>query len=115
HKMTARLRTPRDAVGVDIAAADADTWFRHGVKFGKLRLWIEAQESGLSAKDTDCVPDRAVFRIWHYGVGSGACGDAGIFGGIARLSRVGVVVTFTVAVGVENERRPAGRFLRVVG
>ena len=69
----------------------------------------------MAAEDADRVPDRAVVRIRHHGIGAGSARDAHVLGGVGRLARLGIVVALAVAVGVEHERRPALRFLRVAG
>src|SRR5581483_5307048 len=113
-KVSARFRTPGDAICIDVAAADADAGFWHGEELRKLRLRIETQETGLAAEHADRVPDRAVFRIGHDGVRAGAAGDACVLSRFSRLARLGVLVTLAVPVGVEDERRPTNGFLRIV-
>src|SRR5262249_6983241 len=113
-KMSARFRAPGNAIRVDVTAADADSRLRHGEELRQLRLGIETQEAGLTAEHADRVPDRAIYRIRHDRVRPRAACNARVLSSIGRLARVGVLIALAVAVSVEDERRPAGRLLRVV-
>src|SRR4029078_4957589 len=115
HEVPARFRTPRNTVGVNVTTTNSDARFRRSIELGELRLRIEAHEARLSAKDADRVPDRTILRIRHDGVRSRAAGDTRVLGGISWLPRFGEVVTFAIAVGVEDERRPADCFFRAAG
>src|SRR5215468_6916743 len=53
--------------------------------------------------------------MWHHRVGAGAWHDALVLGRIGRLVRLDIVVTLAVAVGVEDERRPALRLRGIAG
>ena len=61
----------------------------------------------------DGAPDRAVDRARHHGVEARV--DALVLGRIDRLVRLDVGVALAVAVGVEDERRPALRLRGVAG
>src|SRR6266545_3955480 len=65
-----RARSPEYAVLVDVAAAHADAIFRDAVELAELGLGIEAQESRRAGEDVEGVPDRAVGRLRHHGVGT---------------------------------------------
>src|SRR4029453_2313977 len=114
-EVSAGLRPPRDSVRVDVAAANPDAGFRNSVELGKFRLRVKAHEARLAGKDTDGVPDRSVFRMWHHGIRARAPRDARVLAAVGRLAGVGVVIELAVAIGVEHERRPALRLLFVAG
>src|SRR5262249_55851654 len=107
HEAAVRGRAPDDAVLVDVAAADAVALLRHVVDFRQFRLRIVTQEARRAAEHADGVPDRAVGRMRHHSVGTGAPGDALVLGGIGRGVRLDELVELAIAVGVEHERRPA--------
>src|SRR5262249_52083882 len=115
HEMAARLRAPRHTVGVNVAAADTRTWFRHVVYFRKLGLRIVAQEAGVTAEYADGIPDGAVLRIRHHCIGAGTGDDALVFRRISRLIGIDEIVAFAVSVDVEHERRPTDGFFLVAG
>src|SRR5262249_2682096 len=91
REMAARVRPPRDAVLVDVAAADAEGRQRHVVDFGQSRCGIEANERWRAAEDAGGVPDRAVDRVRHHGIGSRTRHDPLVLGRARRL--VGLDVT----------------------
>src|SRR5262245_31378168 len=70
HQRAVRARPPKDAVLVDVAAADANAFFRDGIELAELGLRIEAQESRRPGENIKRVPDRTVGRVRHHGVGA---------------------------------------------
>src|SRR5262249_45056399 len=58
-EVSAGLRSPRDSVRVDVAAANSDAGFWNGVELRKFRLRVEAHEACLTGKDSDGVPNRS--------------------------------------------------------
>src|SRR4051812_11207151 len=109
-----RARAPEHAVLVDVAAANADAFLRNGIELRQFGLGIEAHEAGLTNERVDGVPDRAVGRMRHHGVRAGAC-DPHVLVRLRRRARLGVFVDLAVAVGIENEGRPALRFDGIAG
>src|SRR5262249_47138814 len=107
-----RARPPQDAVLVDVAPAHADAFLRNRVELRQLRLRVEAQEAGATDEHVDGVPDRAVGRMRHHGVGTGTR-DARVLARLGRLVRLGPLVELAVAVRVQHERRPTLRLGRV--
>src|SRR5438128_1311147 len=65
-----RARAPEHAVLVDVTAANADAFLRNSVKLRQFGLGIEAHEARLADEYVDGVPDRAVGRMRHHGVGA---------------------------------------------
>src|SRR6185295_179731 len=110
-----RGRAPGDAILVDVAAADAVAFLRHVVDLRQAGCRIEAQEAGVAGEHADRVPDRAVGRIGHHRIGTGAGHDALVLGRIVRLVGLDELVALAVAVAVEDERRPALRLGGVAG
>src|SRR4051795_253403 len=109
-----RARAPKHSVLVDIAATNANAFFRDGVELRDLGVGIEAHEPRCTGKHVDGVPDRAVARMRHHGVGAGTR-DAHVLAGLRRRAGFGVFVDLAIAVGVENERRPALRLHCIPG
>src|SRR5262249_31602875 len=64
-----RVRSPNDAVLVDVAATHTNAFFRNGVELAELALRIEAQETRRAGENVERVPDRTVGRVRHHGVG----------------------------------------------
>src|SRR5262249_49334676 len=95
-----RARSPEDAIPIDIDAAHPDSLLRDGVEFAQLGLGIEAQEPRRSGESVERVPDRAVGRMRHHRVRTGA-GNAHVLAGLGRLAGFGVFVDFAVAGEVE--------------
>ena len=85
------------------------------IDFGQAGRRVEAQEGRRAAEYADRVPDRAVHRARHHRIGPGARHDALVLGRIGRLVGLDELVALAVAVGVEDERRPALRLRRVAG
>ena len=109
-----RAGSPEHAVLVDVSAADADAVLRNGVEFRQFGLGIKPQEAGLADEHVHGVPDRTVGRMRHHRVGARA-GDPHVLVCLRRRARLRVFVDLAVAVGIENERRPALRFDGIAG
>src|SRR5262245_62806683 len=109
-----RARPPKHAVLVDVAAAHPNAFFRDGVELAELALRIEAQESRRAGEHVEGVPDRAVGRVRHHGVGTRAR-DSHVLARLRRLSWLAPFVDLAVAAGVEHERRPALRLGGIAG
>ena len=113
-EVAARQRHPHDALAVDVGAADAEARHRHVVDLRerRLRRIRSRNEPHDSARiGPERAPDRAVHRTRHHGVE--ARDDPLVLGGIDRLIRLDVLVALAVAVGVEDERRPALRLRHI--
>ena len=115
-EMAARERRPDDALLVDVGAADAEARQRNVVDLRERRLrGIRPRNDAhdRARESPHGTPDRAVGRTRHHGVEAGH--DPLVFRRIHRLIGLDVLVALAVAVGVEDQRRPALRFRRVAG
>src|SRR4029079_13401954 len=81
-------------------------------ELAELGLRIEPQEARSAAEYAGGVPDRAVGRVRHHRIGTGARIVARV---LALLRLVAELVELAVAVGVEHEREPARRLLGIAG
>src|SRR5580704_5355982 len=113
-EMAAGERHPNHAFGVDVAAARAEARHRYVIDFRELGLRIEAGDTAFAAEHVDGVPDRAVGRVWHDGIGARTADHHVLVRGL-RFRGLGVVVDLAVDFGVEYERRPALRLFGVAG
>src|SRR5262249_8905159 len=111
----ARERDPRHTAAVDVESAHAVAGRWNSIDFGqgrlgRIRAGLQPQnETGMTDVRS---PDRAVDRV--VGDAVEAETDARVLGGIAGLIRLDPRVALAVAVGVDDERRPALRFPGVV-
>ena len=109
-------RHPDHALPVDIAAPGAESRQRDVVDLGQRRIRrIGAGRQPYHRTRVRPVgtPDGAVHRTGHHRI---EAGDHPLVpGGIDRLIGLDVLVALAVAVGVENQRRPALRRCRVAG
>ena len=101
---------------VDVAAAQAEAGHRDVVDFrqrglGRVGAGNEPHDRARAGAQT--YPDRAVDRARHHRVEH--LGDPPVLGRIGRLVGLDIVVALAVAVGVEDERRPALRLRRIAG
>ena len=116
-EMAARQRRPEHAVAVDVAAARPVAGQRRLVDFGRARCASDRRPGSTRTTQpgypSDGAPDRAVDRV--HGDRVEASDDALVLGRVDRLVGLDIVVALAVAVGVEDERRPALRFLLVAG
>ena len=85
------------------------------INLGKPGRGVEAQKSRRPGKHADRVPNRAVARMRHDRVGAGARHDTLVLARIDCLVRLDVLVALAVAIGVEDERRPALRLRSIAG
>ena len=117
-EVPARERHPVDAVAIDVAAARPVAGKRRLVHFGerglrRVRARIDPHDVAGHRESHHRSPDRAVHRI------HGDCvkvdREPPVLRGIVRLAGLDVRVALAVAVGVENERRPALRTFLVAG
>ena len=109
-------RHPHHALAVDIAAARAEAGHRYVVDFrerGLGRVGAGREPYDRAGAGAQRPPDRAVGRARHDSVEH--LGDALVLGRIQRLVGLDIFVALAVAVGVEDERRPALRLRRVAG
>src|SRR5262249_59474815 len=83
--VAARERYPHHALAVDIAAARAEARHRDIEDLGQLRVGIVAHHAAAAGEHPDGVPDRAIGRIRHHGIGARAAGDAHVLAGVHRL------------------------------
>ena len=114
--MTACERHPHHALAVDIASARAEAWHRNVVDFrqcGFRRVGAGIEPHDRARAGAQRPPDRAVDRVRHHRVEH--LGDALVLGRIQRLVGLDIFVALAVAVGVEDERRPALRLRRIAG
>src|SRR6266446_4018089 len=102
-EVTARQRHIGDAVAVDIITAGAEARERRLVDFRQLGLRIEPQHIARLAEHS--APDGAVRRVHADAVEAGI--EPLILGGIDGLVGLHVFVGLAVAVGVDDDRRPA--------
>src|SRR5882724_3945390 len=116
REMPAGKRRPHDAVPVDVHAARPVSWER------RLENFRESSRRGIRARvEADDVPREAEHRAPHGAVvrvhADSVEGrhDPLVLGRIDRLVGLDVLVALAVAVGVEDERRPALGFLLVTG
>src|SRR4030095_11736573 len=111
--VAARERHPQHSLAVDVAAARAEARHRDVEDLRQLRVGIVAHDTAAGGAYPHSVPDRALGRIRHHGVGARAAGDAHVLAGVHWLIGLDIFVAFAVAIGVENERRPALRLGRI--
>src|SRR6516225_1954473 len=109
-----RARPPNHPVLVDVAAAQADALLRNGIELAELGLGIEAQEARRAGEHIERVPDRAIGRVRHHGVGTRAR-DARVLARLPRRTRDGVFGALGANVGANPDRRPALRLRGVAG
>ena len=114
--MAACERHPHHALAVDIAAARAEARHRYVVDFrqrGFRRVGAGSEPHDRAGAGAQRPPDRSVDRVRHDRVEH--LGDALVLGRIQRLVGLDILVALAVAVGVEDERRPALRLRRIAG
>ena len=114
--MSARERRPHHAVPVDVHAPRSIPRQRRLEDLGQssrrgIRSRVDADD--VAGESEDRAPDGAVGGVHGDAVEGGH--DPLVLGGIDGLVRLDVVVPLAVAVGVEDERRPALRSHLVTG
>src|SRR5262245_49118688 len=109
--MATRERRPDYALLVDVCAANTKSRQGHVVDFRqrslcRIRTWNDpcyrARES------SDRAPDGTIGWTRHDGVEAGH--DPLVLGRVDRLVRLDVGVALTIAIRIEDQRRPALRF-----
>ena len=116
REMSARQRRPEHAVAIDVPPARPVARERRLVDFrqsrlGRIRSWIDADD--VAGESQRRPPHRAIDRI--HGDRVEVHHDPLVLGGIERLIGLDVLIPLAVAVGIDDERRPALRFLLVAG
>src|SRR5262245_31137829 len=117
-KMAARQRRPDYTVSINVHAADAVRAGikRHLVNFGEgslRRVGSRIKPHDRAGKSLGRSPDRTVHRTNGDTVIGGY--DPLVFRRIHGLIRLHPLITFAIAVGVQDEWRPTLRFLFVTG
>src|SRR5262245_43466893 len=116
RQMAARQRGPKDALAVDIAAARPVAGEGRLIDFGERgvgRIGPGGHSNHVSRVTQRCAPYSPVDRVHRDGIE--ARDDALVLRRVDRLARLDIIVAFAIAVGVDNERRPALGFLLVAG
>src|SRR5690606_18166599 len=115
-QMTAGERRPHHPVAVYVRTANPEAGERNVVHLrerGVRRIWAWIQANQRARIAAPRAPYGTVHGTRHDRVV--ACVDAPIEGRIQRLVRLRVRIALSVAVGVENQRRPALRSLGIAG
>src|SRR4029450_5309506 len=86
RQVAARRRRPHHAVLVDVTATDAEARQGYVVDFRQPRFGHKAQDRRGAAEHTDGVPDRAVYRARHHGIGPRTAGTPLALGQLGRPS-----------------------------
>src|SRR5215813_8384908 len=115
-QMSACQRCPEDTVAVDVPPTrpiPREWWLEHFSQRSRRWIWARVKPNDVPGEALHCAPNGPVDWAHRNSIIS-RC-HALVFGRIDRLVGLDIFVPLTVAVGVEDERRPPLGFHLVAG
>src|SRR5580704_4949814 len=121
--MTAGNHRPHNTIAINVKPARREPvnrriwivpWqFVDFCKGGYRGIWSRVQPNDCPWESQDRSPDRPILWTHSDAVESGV--DPLVLSGIDGLTRLHILIAFSVSIGVENKRGPALRFFFIVG